>query len=435
MIADRMADRMAEKIIVIGGGAAGLFATGRLREGGADVRLLEKKDRSALKVGITGKGRCNVTNDSDVRGLIANIPTNSRFLYGAFSRFDPSDTRAFFEEHGVPLKVERGGRVFPVSDKASDIVRCLRSYAGRAQLESPVLSVVYNGEADSASVGDGNGSGTARRRFTVKARSGSYDCDRLIIATGGASYPQTGSEGDGYAFARALGHTVVEPRPSLVPLVVRERWCRELQGLSLRNTALRVTDGQSGGTVVYEDFGEMLFTHFGISGPMVLSASSRLGRIEPGRYTVELDLKPALDEKTLDMRLLSDFAKFSNRNMANALGELLPRKLIPVVIRLSGIPEHKKINSITRDERQALLGVLKHLTLTVERARPIEEAIVTSGGVSVTELDPRSMESRLVPGLYFIGEVIDVDAYTGGFNLQIAFSTAALAADSILAQH
>ena len=325
--------------------------------------------------------------------------------------------------------------MFPVSDKASDIVRCLRSYAGRAQLESPVLSVVYNGEADSASVGDGNGSGTARRRFTGKARSGSYDCDRLIIATGGASYPQTGSEGDGYAFARALGHTVVEPRPSLVPLVVRERWCRELQGLSLRNTALRVTDGQSGGTVVYEDFGEMLFTHFGISGPMVLSASSRLGRIEPGRYTVELDLKPALDEKTLDMRLLSDFAKYSNRNMANALGELLPRKLIPIVIRLSGIPEHKKINSITRDERQALLGVLKHLTLTVERARPIEEAIVTSGGVSVTELDPRSMESRLVPGLYFIGEVIDVDAYTGGFNLQIAFSTAALAAVCILAQH
>ncbi len=382
---------MAEKIIVIGGGAAGLFATGRLREGGADVRLLEKKDRSALKVGITGKGRCNVTNDSDVRGLISNIPTNPRFLYGAFSRFDPSDTRAFFEEHGVPLKVERGGRVFPVSDKASDIVRCLRSYAGRVELNSPVLAVEYHGERGSDALGaqtDGIG-GAAQSRCT--------------------------------------------PRPSLVPLVVRERWCRELQGLSLRNTALKVKDRLRGDSAVYEDFGEMLFTHFGISGPMVLSASSRLGAIEPGRYTVELDLKPALDEKMLDIRLLSDFAKYSNRDMANALGDLLPRKLIPVVIRLSGIPEHKKINTITREERQSLLGVLKHLTLTVEHARPIEEAIVTSGGVAVGEIDPRSMESRIVPGLYFAGEVIDVDAYTGGFNLQIAFSTAALAADSILA--
>lgn len=430
---------MAEKIIVIGGGAAGLFATGRLREGGADVRLLEKKDRSALKVGITGKGRCNVTNDSDVRGLIANIPTNPRFLYGAFSRFDPSDTRAFFEEHGVPLKVERGGRVFPVSDKASDIVRCLRSYAGRVELNSPVLAVEYHGERGSDALGaqtdsiGGAAQSRCTRSFTVRTLGGSYDCDRVIIATGGASYPQTGSEGDGYAFARALGHTVVPPRPSLVPLVVRERWCRELQGLSLRNTALKVKDRLRGDSAVYEDFGEMLFTHFGISGPMVLSASSRIGSIEPGRYTVELDLKPALDEKMLDIRLLSDFAKYSNRDMANALGDLLPRKLIPVVIRLSGIPEHKKINTITREERQSLLGVLKHLTLTVEHARPIEEAIVTSGGIAVGEIDPRSMESRIVPGLYFAGEVIDVDAYTGGFNLQIAFSTAALAADSILA--
>lgn len=411
---------MTEKTVIIGAGAAGLFAAGRLREGGADVTLLEKKDRSALKLGITGKGRCNVTNDSDVRGLIANIPTNPRFLYGAFSRFDPSDTRAFFEDRGVPLKVERGGRVFPVSDRASDIVRCLRSYAGGAVLNTPVLAVERCPD---------NGKGS----FSVVTRGGSIVCDRVIIATGGASYPQTGSEGDGYAFAAALGHTVVSPRPSLVPLVVRERWCRELQGLSLRNTALRVRDSEHGGGVVYEDFGEMLFTHFGISGPMVLSASSHLGAIEPGRYTVELDLKPALDENKLDARLLSDFSKYSNRNLANALDDLLPKKLIPIVIMLSGIPEFKKIHDITRDERRSLLNVIKHLSLTVERPRPIDEAIVTSGGVSVSEIDPRSMESRLVPGVYFAGEVIDVDAYTGGFNLQIAFSTAALAADSVLA--
>ena len=411
---------MTEKTVIIGAGAAGLFAAGRLREGGADVTLLEKKDRSALKLGITGKGRCNVTNDSDVRGLIANIPTNPRFLYGAFSRFDPSDTRAFFEDRGVPLKVERGGRVFPVSDRASDIVRCLRSYAGGAVLNTPVIAVEHCPD---------NGKGS----FSVVTRGGSIVCDRVIIATGGASYPQTGSEGDGYAIAAALGHTVVSPRPSLVPLVVRERWCRELQGLSLRNTALRVRDSEHGGGVVYEDFGEMLFTHFGISGPMVLSASSHLGAIEPGRYTVELDLKPALDENKLDARLLSDFSKYSNRNLVNALDDLLPKKLIPVVIMLSGIPEFKKIHDITRDERRSLLNVIKHLSLTVERPRPIDEAIVTSGGVSVSEIDPRSMESRLVPGVYFAGEVIDVDAYTGGFNLQIAFSTAALAADSVLA--
>ena len=446
------------KVIIIGGGAAGMMAGVFAARNHHEVHILEKNEKLGKKVFITGKGRCNVTNACDTEELFPAMMSNPKFLYSSFYSFTPQDVMEFFEEAGVPLKVERGNRVFPQSDHSSDIIRALerelKKAGAKIHLHTAVQEIVkkpvtesvtdsvYTLESEAALTESGSTAGKGRKgkkspdipqeKITgVILTDGTFmEGDAVIVATGGFSYQSTGSTGDGYRFARELGLKVTDIAPSLVPLKTKEDYIPKLQGLSLKNTGLTIKNGKK---VLYEDFGEMLFTHFGISGPMVLSASSRLGAIEPGRYTVELDLKPALDEKMLDIRLLSDFAKYSNRDMANALGDLLPRKLIPVVIRLSGIPEHKKINTITREERQSLLGVLKHLTLTVEHARPIEEAIVTSGGVAVGEIDPRSMESRIVPGLYFAGEVIDVDAYTGGFNLQIAFSTAALAADSILA--
>lgn len=404
------------RIAVIGAGAAGMMAAGRAAELGGEVTLFEKNKFSGKKLRITGKGRCNVCNDCDVNTVIENVPKNPRFLYTALSSFEPSDTKAFFEEMGVPLKTERGNRVFPISDKAEDIVNALRNYTKKYNVNyvnEEVKGVSLEGDV-----------------FTVKANV-LRQFDRVIVATGGASYPLTGSTGDGYRIAKAFDIDVTELSPSLVPLETIDRDPAEMQGLSLKNTGLEVIDTQNG-KCVYRDFGEMMFTHYGVTGPMILSASSHLGKIQSGRYKLLLDLKPALDEKTLDARLLSDFQKSLNRDFANSLSALLPQKMIPVIIKRSKIPPSKKVNAITKEERRVLLELLKSFELTVKSARPLSEAIITSGGVSVKELSPKTMESKKVPGLYFCGEVIDVDAYTGGFNLQIAFSTARLAAENAI---
>ena len=406
---------MSGKTAVIGGGAAGLMAASLLAQNGACVTVYEKNEYVGRKLGITGKGRCNLTNDCTLDEFLKNIPTNPRFLYSAFNAFPPSEVMNFFESRGVRLKVERGNRVFPESDRAADIVNALRHIPGCNFIREKVRGI---------SEKDGVVSG-------IMTESGFHEYDNVIVCTGGKSYPRTGSDGDGYAFASRLGLEVVMPEPSLVPLETKEKWCAELQGLSLKNISLRMTDTLTQKTV-YEDFGEMMFTHFGVTGPMILSASAHIKTKEPERYRIKLDLKPALDEKTLDRRLLADFAQFCNRDLINSLSMLLPQKLIPVAVRLSNIPPHKKINSLTKEERAALVYVIKNLELTVLRTRPVDEAIVTRGGVCVKELDPKTMECKRIQGLYFCGEVIDVDAYTGGFNLQIAFCTAACAANAIL---
>ncbi len=403
-------------VIVIGGGAAGMMAALSAARMGAEVTLFERNDHCGKKLRITGKGRCNVTNDCSVQEFLANVPTNPRFLYSALGRFDTSDTKDFFESAGVPLKVERGRRVFPVSDKAEDIVRALVSECKKSGVRtrfSRVRSLIIEG---------GQASG-------VLCDDGEHRADAVIIATGGKSYPRTGSDGDGYALAKSAGHTVTPLLPSLVPIVSDSRICPALQGLSLRNVSLTVVEKASK-KKLYEDFGEMLFTHFGLSGPMVLSASAHIPDISTGRYEAQIDLKPALDEKTLDARLLSDFSKYANKDFANALADLLPQKLIPVIISLSGIDPHKKVNSVTKEERRALSGVIKCLKISLSGFRSITEAIITKGGVSVGEINPKTMESKLCPHLFFAGEVIDVDAYTGGYNLQIAFSTGVLAGEN-----
>lgn len=401
-----------KKIIIIGGGAAGMTAAIFAREAGAQVTLIERNDRLGKKLLITGKGRCNVTNNSDVNTHIENTPTNPRFMYTALNNFSAQDVMAFFEELGVPLKTERGDRVFPVSDKAGDICGALKGRMHRLGVKVVTARVtsVQRGED-----------------FVVTAGGQVYRADAVIIATGGASYPLTGSTGDGYKFAKAFGHTVITPKPSLVPIECKEKWVKEAMGLSLRNVTLTVRDGER---EVYLEQGEMLITHFGVSGPLVLSASSHMKGLGEKEFSLFIDLKPALDFETLDKRLQSDFGKNINRDFINSLGELLPSKLIPIVVRLSGIDARAKCNSITREQRHALVSLLKALPLTALKFRPIDEAIITSGGVNVKEISPKTMESKLVDGLYFAGEVIDVDAYTGGFNLQIAFSTARLAGES-----
>lgn len=398
-------------IIVIGGGAAGLMAAGTAAEQGARVTLLETNEKVGRKLFITGKGRCNVCNNCDTQTVLQHVPVNPRFLYSALGCFSPADVMAFFEVHGVPLKTERGNRVFPVSDKSADIIDALFTWVKRLGV------TIIQKTAESLAITDGRITG-------VCAGGKTYHADRVIIATGGASYPQTGSTGDGYRFAREAGHTVVPPNPSLVPLVESGDTCREMMGLSLRNVQVTVYEG---GKQIFCDFGEMLFTHFGLSGPLILSASAHMRHFGSKEYRIEIDLKPALDEKTLDKRLLGDFDKHKNSDFINALGDLLPRKMIPTVVRLSGIDPHVKVNSITKAQRASLLHTLKRFTVQVSGKRPIAEAIVTTGGVSVREINPKTMESKKCTGLYFAGEVLDVDAYTGGFNLQIAWSTGRLA--------
>ena len=401
---------MSKRIVVIGGGAAGMMAAISAAEGGASVTLLEPNERLGKKLNITGKGRCNVTNDSDMAGLLANVPRNGKFLYSAFSRFDGRDAMTFFEGLGVPLKVERGGRVFPVSDRSFDVSAALerRLRALRVTvLRRRALSVRIDGGAVSS----------------VETEEGELPAEAAILATGGVSYPATGSTGDGHRMAAQAGHTVTPLSGSLVPLegvIVPGIPCGRLQGLSLRNVGLGVFES---GKKIYTDFGELLFTHFGVSGPLVLSASAHMRRFDKKTYRLEIDLKPALDAAQLDRRLLSDFAKYANHDFRNALDDLLPQKLIPVVVALSGVPEREKVHDLTREQRQALAQILKHFPVEITGPRPAADAIVTSGGVKVSEIDPNTMESKLVKGLYFAGELIDTDAYTGGFNLQIAWAT------------
>ncbi len=410
---------MKYDVIVIGAGAAGCMAAGTAAENGKNVLLVERNDKIGRKVMITGKGRCNVTNAcSLLNELIENIPVNGRFLYGALSRFMPFDTMDFFENLGVTLKIERGNRVFPESDKAVDIVDALNKYlkmTGVKRIKGRIIKLNNaNGEITSAEDEDGN----------------IYCADSYIIATGGKSYPLTGSTGDGYKLARQCGHTITELKPALVPLETSDSWTGTLQGLALKNISVTVIDNDSY-KEIFSDFGEMLFTHFGVSGPVILSASSHMKNLRAGKYTIEIDLKPALSEEKLDARILRDFSENANKSIANALIKLLPHKLIPVIVKLSGIPTDMKVNQITKSMRQELVYLLKHFTINISGFRPIEEAIVTSGGVSVKEINAKTMKSTLCNNLYFAGEVIDVDAYTGGFNLQIAFSTGVLAGKSV----
>ncbi len=409
---------MGKKVIVIGAGAAGLMAAGVAGENGNEVLLIERNDKVARKVMITGKGRCNVTNNcSLINELISNVPTNGRFLYSAFSRFMPIDTMEFFEDMGVPLKVERGNRVFPESDKAVDIVDALNAFSRDADVKR------IQGRVNELIIENGAVKG-------VRLETGEeHFADSVIIATGGASYPLTGSTGDGYTLARQAGHTVTQLKPSLVPLVCHEGFCMDLQGLSLRNVEISVINSENY-KQVYKDFGEMLFTHFGVSGPLILSASAHLKDMTPRKYEIHIDLKPALTYEQLDKRIQRDFLENANKNFINALDALLPKKIVPVIVRLTGIKPSTKVNQVTKDMRAKLVNILKDLKVTVLGFRPIEEAIVTSGGVSVKEIDSKTMQSKLCKGLFFAGEVIDVDAYTGGFNLQIAFSTGRLAGDN-----
>ena len=401
---------MKKKVIVVGAGAAGLMAAGRAAEKGHEVHLYEKNNRIGKKILITGKGRCNVTNDSDVEGLLDNIPGNPYFMYSAFYQLDSFGLQEFFRNLGLELKVERGKRVFPVSDRSLDVVLALEKYVKqnkvKLHLESPVDSILIE---------DGKAAG-------IRLKNGKEEkADGVIICTGGLSYPGTGSTGDGYRFAKAAGHHVTKLYPSLVPLKTAEDWCHDLMGLSLKNIEITVKNNK--GKKVYTDFGEMLFTHFGVSGPVILSASRHIIlTIEEG-YKLYIDLKPAMDEKKLDARILRDFEKFANKDFVNSLDELLPQKLIPVIVQLAEIDPRKKVNSITKEERTRLLGLIKALPLTITGVTGYNEAVVTCGGIETDEIDPSTMESKLVKNLHFAGEVLDVDAYTGGFNLQIAFST------------
>ena len=407
-----------KRVCVIGGGPAGMLCAGKVAEQGFDVTLYEKMKQVGRKLAITGKGRCNVTNDSDLNTFIENVPTNPRFLYAAYSNFTSADTMRFFEQNGVPLKTERGNRVFPQSDRAYDIVDALKLYCKKNGVR------FIHEKVDGIVCDDGAVKGVVLNGKT-------YEYDTVVVCTGGKSYSKTGSEGDGYKFAESLGIKVIEPKASLVPLETKENWTKELMGLSLKNVRITVFD-KIKQKEIYSDFGEMLFTHFGLSGPMILSASCHMRPMQEGRYCIKIDLKPALDEKTLDNRLLSDFEKNKNKNYINSLSELLPQKLIPVFVKLTGISENRKVNSITKQERQSILKTLKEFELNVKSFRPIEEAIITSGGIDVKEIDPKTMMCKKINGLYFAGEVIDVDAYTGGFNLQIAFCTANLAAKDIV---
>lgn len=392
-------------VIVVGGGPAGMMAAGTAASNGKSVLLIEKNEFLGKKLRITGKGRCNITNVSDETTLLENIPRNSKFMYSSFNNFTNYDVISFFNEHGVETVVERGGRVFPKSQKAISVVNAMIDFVKNNDVNvicEKVIDIFVENNAVKS----------------VKTNKDIYSCDSVIIATGGLSYPLTGSTGDGYKLAKKLGHSIVDTAPSLVPIETENKWCIALQGLSLKNVKITLFKEQK---EIYTDFGEMIFTHFGISGPIILSSSAHI--TDNSKYYINLDLKPALTNEVLDKRLIRDFEKYSNKDFINSLDELLPKKLIPIIVSLSKIEPHKKVNEITKQEREVLVSLLKNLKIDIKKLRPIEEAIVTRGGVSVKEINPSTMESKLISGLYFCGEVIDVDAYTGGYNLQIAFST------------
>ncbi len=403
-----------KRVVIIGGGAAGLLCGYFAAKNGASALIVDKNARPGRKMMISGKGRCNLTNNCDVRRFMESVTKNASFLFSALYFLPPQRLMELVEASGLPLKTERGNRVFPVSDKAVDVVDAVYAMAKSAGCE------YLNAEVKSLIVKNGAAVG-------VDTSSGRIGADSVVVATGGASYTRTGSTGDGYKFAKEAGHTVEPIRPSLVPLVTAGGTAKRLMGLSLKNVALKLTeDGRD--KPVFEDFGEMLFTHFGLSGPMVLSASAHM---EQGkRYSVSVDLKPALTTEELSKRIARDFAAYPNKDFANSLDDLLPKKMIPVIVDLSGIDPHKKVNSVTREERAKLAALLKKLDFAVTGTRPVEEAIITSGGVNVKEIDPKTMESKLVKGLYFAGEVIDVDALTGGYNMHIAMATGALAGEN-----
>lgn len=402
-------------VLVIGGGAAGLMAAGTAASRGKSVILIEKNRILGKKLLITGKGRCNITNAcEDVETLLENVTVNRSFLYSAFYGFTNEDTIKFFNDLGVETKVERGNRVFPVSDKSQSVVNALIGYAkknGVRVIHDRVTEILTNDNNVVCGV--------------KTEKNGKISANSVILATGGASYTATGSTGDGYAWASALGHKITDITPSLVPVEVEEKWAYDLMGVSLKNIEITVVNEKS--KKIYTDFGELMFAHFGLTGPVILSASAHMRPMAAGKYKVFLDLKPALDEKTLDTRLLRDFQKYANRDFINSLSELIPQGLINTIVYLSGIDPRKKVNSITKEERKKLVNIIKGIEFNVTDFCPIEQAIITSGGVSVKEIDASTMESRRVKNLYFAGEIIDVDAYTGGFNLQIAFSTGRLA--------
>ena len=412
------------KIGVIGGGAAGMMAAITAARNGADVTLFEKnKSQKVLdkevffdnaylgkKLLITGKGRCNVTNACTLEDFLANVPVNSKFMYASYNAFPSEKVMEFFEQSGTPLKVERGNRVFPLSDKAVDVLRALKSKLREYNVK------IVNKKIDGVFAADGSFS------HVVTQDGKEMSFDRCIICTGGASYPVTGSDGDGYRFAQSMGHSVKEIKPSLVPLASKDKCCRDMMGLSLKNVVVSVLDSKKK-KPIYKEMGEMLFTHFGVSGPLVLSASSHMRDMSEGRYTLCIDLKPSLDESTLDKRLVSDFTKYCNKNMDNAMSDLLPSKMIVPFLIKCGIAKETKTNTLTKEQRRTILENLKCFKIEIDSFRPVEEAIITSGGVNVKEVNPSTMESKLVKNLYFAGEILDVDAYTGGFNLQIAFST------------
>ena len=416
------------KVAVVGGGAAGMMAAVSAAESGHTVILLEQNEKLGKKIYITGKGRCNLTNACDTEELFQNFVRNGKFLYSAVYGYDNHAVMQFFEEHGLKMKIERGNRVFPVSDHASDVIRALqqamRQYGVQVLLNCCVKEILTDETGVVSAVRYESRDGRKKEELC--------SCDAVVVACGGASYPTTGSDGNGWKLCEKLGHTVTQIRPALVPLTTKEDYIRELQGLSLKNIAFSVHKGKK---ILYDAFGEMLFTHFGISGPVVLTASSAI----PDKYfredlEFEIDLKPALSEEQLDHRLQKDFLENQNRQFKNSIHKLLPSKMIPVVIKLSGIDEEKKVNSITRAERQNLIRILKHFPGTITGMGDLSEAIVTRGGIKVKEVNPSTMESKIVPGLYLCGEMLDLDAYTGGFNLQIAWSTGHLAGISIPAK-
>lgn len=405
------------RVIVIGGGAAGMIAAITSSNEGNDVTLIEKTSSLGNKIKITGKGRCNLTFDGDIEDFKNNIVKNFKFMYSSFNAFSNVDVVNYFNKLGVKTKIERGGRVFPVSDDANEVVKVLKD-----ELNKNHVNIIYNVSVDDFIL-DNN-----KIKALKLSNNKIIECDKCIIATGGKSYPKTGSSGDGYMYAKKLGHKIVDLKPGLVPLRSNDSICKLLQGLSLKNVTLSLK--YKGGKEIYKEFGEMMFSHFGITGPIVLSASSKLNRVENvdnlmqnSDIIASIDLKPALDDDTLDKRICRDFEKYTNKEFKNSLDDLLPKKLIPVIIELSGIDENKKVNQITKEERKRLVKLLKNLQITITGFMPFDIAVITSGGVDVKDINPKTMESKIVKGIYFAGEILDVDAYTGGFNLQIAFST------------